>query len=171
MRSKTPVALVSALLCAGPLARSGEEPRRGEFESHGDVGGPRIAGSTSYNAVSQEYTLTAAGSHLWARRDEFQFAWKRMKGDFILQARVELVGTGVDPHRKLGWMVRSTLEADSPYADALVHGDGLTSLQYRRTKGALTEQIESGALPPLSSRLPQGWAPDSLSCLDPREGS
>jgi TolB protein len=144
LRSNTPVALaVTALLCAGPFARSGEETRRGEFDAHGDIGGPKIAGSTSYNAVSQEYTLTAAGINMWAKRDEFQFAWKRMKGDFILQARVELLGTGVDPHRKLGWMVRSTLEDDSPYADALVHGDGLTSLQFRRTKGALTEQIES----------------------------
>ena len=139
-----PVALaVTALLCAGPFAGSGEETRRGEFESHGDIGGPKIAGSTSYNAVSQEYVLTAAGTNMWGKRDEFQFAWRRMKGDFILQARVELLGTGVDPHRKLGWMVRSTLEEDSPYADALVHGDGLTSLQYRRAKGALTEQIES----------------------------
>jgi TolB protein len=134
---------VLTVLSAGSFAPAIEEPRRGEFESHGDIGAPKIAGSTSYNAVSQEYTLTAAGTNMWAKRDEFQFAWKRMKGDFILQARVELVGTGVDPHRKLGWMVRSTLDDDSPYADALVHGDGLTSLQYRRTKGALTEQIEA----------------------------
>ena len=35
------------------------------------------------------------------------------------------------------------LDADSPYADVAVHGDGLTSLQFRRTKGAVTEQIES----------------------------
>jgi Tol biopolymer transport system component len=49
----------------------------------------------------------------------------------------------VDPHRKLGVMVRSTLEADSPYADAVAHGDGLTSLQYRRTRGAPTEEIRS----------------------------
>src|SRR5438552_3596565 len=68
-----------------------------------------------------------------------------MKGDFILQARVELVGKGVDPHRKLGWMVRSGLEADAPYADAAVHGDGLTSLQYRRAAGAITEEVRSEA--------------------------
>jgi Tol biopolymer transport system component len=66
-----------------------------------------------------------------------------MTGDFILQARVELLGSGVDKHRKLGWLVRSGLEADSPYADAAVHGDGLTSLQYRRTKGAITEEVRS----------------------------
>ena len=82
---------------------------------------------------------------MWGARDEFHFAWKRMKGDFILQARVELLGEGVDPHRKLGFIVRSNLDPDSPYADAAVHGDGLTSLQYRRTKGAITEQVISPA--------------------------
>jgi TolB protein len=144
LRFKTLLALVAAV-CAFAVrsASPGEETPRGRFDAHGDVGAPRISGSTAYNAVSQEYTLTAAGTNMWGPRDEFHFAWKRMKGDFILQARVELLGTGVDPHRKLGWMVRSTLDADSPYADALVHGDGLTSLQYRRTKGAITEQIES----------------------------
>src|SRR5262249_31524439 len=31
----------------------------------------------------------------------------------------------------------------SPYVDAVVHGDGLTSLQFRRTKGAITEEKRS----------------------------
>ena len=85
---------------------------------------------------------------MWGARDEFHFVWRRMKGDFILQARVELLGQGVDPHRKLGWMVRSTLDADSAYADAAVHGDGLASLQYRRRKGATTEEVASSVKGP-----------------------
>ncbi len=56
---------------------------------------------------------------------------------------LEFIGKGVDPHRKAGLIVRSSQEADAPYVDAAVHGDGLTSLHYRRTKGAITEQIES----------------------------
>ena len=35
-------------------------------------------------------------------KDEFHFAWKKLTGDFILQARVEFLGKGVDPHRKAG---------------------------------------------------------------------
>ncbi len=114
----------------------------GQFAHHGDVGGPEIAGSTAYDEAAQEYRLTAAGINLWASADQFQFAWNTLKGDFILRARCEFVGKGANPHRKLGWMVRSTLDSDSAYADACVHGDGLTSLQYRRTKGAITEQVE-----------------------------
>ena len=64
-------------------------------------------------------------------------------GDFILRTRGRLIGEGVDPHRKIGWMIRSTLDTDSPYVDVAVHGDGLTSMQFRRSKGADTEQVES----------------------------
>ncbi len=133
--------LAGSLVLVPPVR--GQATGLGEFEAHGDVGAPRIAGSASYNAVSQEYTLAASGQNMWGPRDEFHFAWKRMKGDFILQARVELVGTGVDPHRKLGWIVRTSLDPDSPYVDAAVHGDGLTSLQYRKARGEVTEQIKS----------------------------
>ena len=62
----------------------------------------RLPGSATYNAVSQEYRLSAAGVNMWGPRDEFHFVWKRIKGDFILQARVQLLGEGVDPHRKVG---------------------------------------------------------------------
>ena len=77
---------------------------------------------------------------MWAQRDEFHFVWKRMTGDFILQTRVELIGKGVDPHRKAGLIIRAGQDADAPYADGVIHGDGLTSLQFRRTKGAITEE-------------------------------
>jgi len=134
---------LAALVSVGHLSAFGQGASLGQFDGHGDVGSPKIAGSAIYNAVSQEYTLSAGGVNMWAERDEFQFVWKRMTGDFILQARVELVGQGVDPHRKVGLMVRSSQDADAPYVDGVVHGDGLTSLQFRRTKGAITEQVQS----------------------------
>jgi TolB protein len=133
------VSSVAVWLAAAPVLA--HEGPLGAFEGHGDVGAPKIAGSAVYNPLTQEYTLSAAGTNMWAARDEFHFVWKRMTGDFILQARVELLGKGVDPHRKLGLIVRGGLDADAPYADAAVHGDGLTSLQFRKAKGAITEQV------------------------------
>jgi TolB protein len=130
------------MLASASFALGSDGPL-GQFDGQADVGSPKNAGSATYNAVSQEYRLSASGVNMWAERDEFHFVWKKMKGDFILQARAELLGKGADPHRKLGWIVRSTLDADSPYADVAVHGDGLTSLQYRRTKGATTEESKS----------------------------
>jgi TolB protein len=134
---------VAVLFALAAVTTIAQESGLGQFEGHSDVGSPRLAGSATWNAASQEYVLTAAGVNMWGTRDEFHFVWRRMKGDFILQARVELVGKGVDPHRKLGWIARSTLDDDSPYADGAIHGDGLTSLQFRRTKGGATDEVVS----------------------------
>ena len=131
---------LAALVHASARTQSGVV---GEFEAHGDIGAPKIAGSATYDEAQQQYALSAGGVNMWAQKDEFHFVWKRMTGDFIIQARVELLGQGVDPHRKLGLMVRPSQDADAPYVDGMVHGDGLTSLQFRRTKGAITEQKES----------------------------
>jgi len=119
----------------------------GVFTDHADVGAPALAGDATYNAASQEYVFTAGGVNMWGSSDQFHYAWQKIKGDFILQARIEFLGSG-EPHRKAGWIVRKSLDASSPYvdatvhADALAHGDGNTRLQYRRTEGAVTEQSE-----------------------------
>ena len=140
------VLCLSLLPAFTPLAFAAEASASsgavGQFLHHADVGQPAIDGSTRYDAARQEYRMSGAGINLWGTSDQFHFAYNKMKGDFIVRTRFEFVGQGVDAHRKLGWMVRSTLDADSAYADACVHGDGLTSLQYRRSKGAITEQKE-----------------------------
>src|SRR5262249_27438088 len=92
------------LLLVTPPAQA-DDATLGDFESHGDVGSPRLSGSASYNSAAQEYTLTGAGANMWSTNDQFQFLWKKMKGDFILRARVEFAGPGVVDHRKIGWMI------------------------------------------------------------------
>jgi len=114
----------------------------GQFEGQTDVGSPKLSGSATYDSSTQEYMLSGAGTNMWFGSDQFHFVWKKMKGDFILRTRTEFIGKGAIDHRKIGWMVRPNLEPDAPYADTARHGDGLCSLQYRRTKGANTEQIQ-----------------------------
>jgi TolB protein len=135
--------LTMIVAASSPRALSAGEGPVGLFDAHGDVGSPKLAGAAFYNAVSEEYTLRASGANLWGSRDEFHYAWTRLTGDFILQARVELIGKGVDPHRKLGLLVRPNLDADSPYVDGAIHGDGLTSLQFRQVKGGETAQHQA----------------------------
>jgi TolB protein len=135
-----PVIALVAILMAASLSALAQSGLLGEFDGHDDVGAPAIAGSATYNAATKEYTVAAAGVNMWGTRDEFHFVWKRMTGDFTLEAKVELAGKGVNAHRKAGLMVRPTRDADAPYADGVVHGDGLTSLQFRRTKGGITEE-------------------------------
>ena len=114
----------------------------GLFEHHEDVGAVATPGLVSFDPEKQSYRITASGTNMWATKDEFHYAWKRLKGNFILRARTEFVGKGVDPHRKIGWIVRPNLETDGPHVNASLHGDGLTSFQFRRTKGAITERVD-----------------------------
>src|SRR5215216_1089352 len=102
----------------------------GIFQQSGDVGGPAITGSTIFHAASHEYTLVAGGLNMWGIRDEFQFVWTELSGDFAIEARVEFLGSGVEPHRKAGCIIRPSFDADGTYVDAAVHGDGVTALQY-----------------------------------------
>jgi dipeptidyl aminopeptidase/acylaminoacyl peptidase len=80
---------------------------------------------------------------MWSDRDDFHFVWKRIQGNFILTARAGFNGPGVEPHRKFGWSVRSTLASGSPHVSAAVHGDGLVALQFRRSAGGATEEVRS----------------------------
>ena len=144
MRLRRALLLATAVTCAATsVFVDAESTALGDFDGHGDVGAPKIAGSAAYNPVSQEYTIAAAGANMWAQRDEFHFVWKRLTGDFILQTRVQLIGKGVEAHRKAGLIVRSSQDHDAAYADGIVHGDGLTSLQFRRKKGAVTEETQA----------------------------
>jgi Tol biopolymer transport system component len=117
--------------------------RLGWFQGHDDVGTPALGGSTTYDPETQAYTITGAGANMWGTRDEFHVAWRRMNGDFILRTHATFVGRGTDPHRKMGWIIRRTLDPRSAYVDAAVHGDGLTSLQFRRANGGETAEVRS----------------------------
>lgn len=131
-------ALVLALGLFVNPARSQENV--GIFDGHGDVGTGVKPGSATFIPATGQYVITGAGYNVWADHDEFQYVWKKMKGDFILYTRAEFLGTWVNYHRKVGWMVRKSLDGNSPHVNAVEHGDGLTSLQFRRTAGAQTEE-------------------------------
>ena len=133
---KLPAAFLFLVLVSAASAQS----RLDIFENHTDVGAPAKPGSTVYIPETRQFVISGAGANVWADRDEFQFCWKKMTGDFILYARAEFLGNWVDYHRKVGWMVRKNLDSNSPHVNAVEHGDGLTSLQFRRTAGAQTEE-------------------------------
>jgi len=133
-------AFVIVLLTATASSFSQQKPL-GLFEGQSDIGQVINPGSASYDAEKQEYTITGAGANMWFDRDEFHFVWKWMKGNFILRARAQFISQGGNPHRKLGWIVRPSLDTGSPHVNASVHGDGLTSLQFRRAKGDSTKEV------------------------------
>lgn len=108
----------------------------GIFQNQGDIGKPKLPGSSSYDDASQSYTLRGAGYNIWFGRDEFQYLYNKLKGDFILTANFAFEGKGTDAHRKIGWMVRPNTGESSQHVSAVLHGDGLTVLQWRVMPGA-----------------------------------
>lgn len=133
--------LIAAILLTSQSTFS-QGAHTGIFENHKDIGNPKINGSVSYNGQDQSYQLTGAGYNIWFNRDEFQYAYNKIKGDFILTANVRLIGAGKDPHRKIGWMVRASDQEDAAQMSAVVHGDGLTGMQWRRMRGAYMRDPE-----------------------------
>jgi TolB protein len=122
----------------------------GLFDHHEDVGNPKLKGNAVYNKEDQTYLLSGAGKNIWTNLDQFQYVWKKIKGDFIISATVKFIGNGVAGHRKIGIMARDKLTTDSRYIDAAVHGGMplLTSLQYRLADGDTTSQLIISSIHP-----------------------
>jgi TolB protein len=117
--------------------------KTGAFDVVGDVGTQRIPGSMVYDAQTQVYTITGSGNNIWALEDEFQFAALKISSDFMMTVQAAFLGRGKNPHRKWGIMFRQGLEGDAVHANAVVHGDGLTSLQYRPEQGTETLEVRA----------------------------
>ena len=130
----------------------------GIFEGHGDVGTVLHPGSVEYDAAQKTYRITASGENIWGTADALQFVWKKVSGDVSLTAEVAFTTTTGDPHKKAVLMMRQSLDADAAYADAAVHGVGLTSLQSREEKGAATHEVQSNVSAPKRVRITKAGA-------------
>lgn len=133
-----------------PVTSISRAAQLGLFEKQTDIGNPGKAGSAVFESATSSYLVTGGGENMWFTNDAFHFVWKQVSGDFDFQAAIEWLGTGGNAHRKACLMVRQSLAADSPYIDVALHGDGLTSLQFREASGGLTHEIQANVnRPPL----------------------
>ena len=132
----------------------------GLFTDQCDVGkastlGP---GALSFDSDKKIYTITGGGENMWAAADHFHFVYKKITGNITLSANIDFVATNPatgkpDNHRKAALMIRQSLDSDAVYADAAAHGDGLTSLQWRDAKGAVTHEVQSNIVGPKHLRI------------------
>ncbi len=114
-----------------------------EYEGKTDIGKINLPGSVEFDASKDIYKITGSGENIWGSEDAFYYVWKKAEGDLSLKTKMKFEGEGKHEHRKAGWMIRTGLEADDPYVDAVLHGDGLMSMQYRETKGGETFEVQS----------------------------
>ncbi len=125
----------------------------GVFEGQGDIGVVGVPGSVAYDAEKGRYLVTGGGENMWFDRDALHFVWKKMTGDMSLAADIEWVGARGNAHRKACLLIRQSLDPNAAYVDAVIHGDGLTSLQYRAEQGGLTREIQSNVTAPHRIRI------------------
>jgi Tol biopolymer transport system component len=136
-------AAASGFIGIGVAAAQTAGSSLGVFENQSDVGSVTPPGVGTFDRANGVYTIRSAGANLWVNVDAFHFVWKKVSGDVSLTADIKLADAGPNsnPHRKALLMFRQSLDPDSMYADAAIHGSGETALQYRRTKGDTTQDI------------------------------
>ncbi len=135
--------IVAGTLAALGMAVSGcSSTGAGLFDASRDIGKVSFKGATKFDARKQEYRLTGSGANIWGTQDAFHFAARPVSGDLKLTTAVVFAGAGGNAHRKGGWMVRQSLDPNAAYVDAVVHGVGTISLQYRSEAGGTTREIQ-----------------------------
>ena len=139
----------------------------GIFTGSGDVGSVKLPGAARYDAAANSYTITGGGANMWGTTDAFHFAWQLCSGDVTLAADISFPETTRDPHAKGVLLIRQSLDAGAAYADAALHADGLTSLQYRESKGGRTYEIQANTVKPARLRLEKRGKYVSLSVAGP----
>ncbi|MGZ3777697.1 MAG: hypothetical protein ACXVIY_11990 [Mucilaginibacter sp.] len=124
--------IVAFFCCAKVFAQT---DTLGIFTSHIDIGAPKKKGNSQYNKETHTYTMSGSGYNIWFNRDEFQYLFKKIKGDFTATANFQFLGPTGNNHRKIGWMIRQSIDDKSIHVSAVDHGDGLTVMQWRSLTG------------------------------------
>ncbi len=145
------------------------EPDLGVFEENGDIGTVGYTGSVEFDSSDSSYAVSGSGTNMWFDSDELHYVWKKVSGNVSIAADIKWVGEGVDPHRKACLIIRQNLDTASVYVDAAVHGDGLTSIQYRGAPGGVTREVQSNISSPGRVRIEKRGDYFSMS-VGPRNG-
>jgi hypothetical protein len=161
--------LASAALLITMSPAFGQSPDLGLFSNHGDIGSVLKPGSAEFDSAKGAYLVGGGGENMWFTNDAFHFVWKQMSGDVALSANIRWIGTDGNAHRKACLILRQTLEPNSAYADAVLHGNGLACLQYREAPDAQTREIQSSAANPARLCIQRRGAYVSLYIAAPGE--
>src|SRR5579862_8357295 len=94
---KLPLLITFLLICTGAFAQT---DTLGLFTDHMDIGNPKNKGNAQYDKVTHTYALKGSGYNIWFNRDEFQYLFKKVKGDFTVTANFRFIGEKGNGHRK-----------------------------------------------------------------------
>lgn len=126
-----------------------QDSEYGIFEGANDIGDVGKPGESTFDSKTNMYTVTGSGENMWFDNDELHYVWRKVEGDVSLAATIRWATEGGDPHRKACLVLRQSLDPSAAYVDAVVHGDGLSSIQYRESAGGTTHEVQSNLKAPL----------------------
>jgi len=139
----------------------------GVFETSADVGVVEHKGSAEFDSARNTYRVSGSGVNMWGPSDAFHFLSRQASGDVSITADLSWVTSGGDAHKKAGPILRAGLDTDDPYVDLVAHADGLISMQYRRIKGAPTQEVKTTIKAPATLRLERHGAVVSAEVRPP----
>ena len=140
--------IIALMLCMATPAPP--QTPGGLFEGQSDIGAVAHPGVVHYDEGKRSYLIAASGENMWTTFDEFHFVWKKvLPGDASITAAITILTAQGNNHRKGVLMMRQSLDSDSAYVSAALHGDGLASIQSRpgERRQHLRSAIESRANP------------------------
>ena len=132
---------------------------------HEDISNPRRRGAV--NIIEEGYEISAGGTDIWGRRDEFTFLYEGKDGDFDFRVRLESLSP-VDLYTKAGIMARESIAEDArhvyfhvfPSNSKRNRNDGGYEYQYRQVKGREMKAIyphTAGDNPRYPVNFPNTW--------------
>jgi hypothetical protein len=102
-----------------------------------DIGSSPVAGAGTYNAVTQQWVLTGAGSNPAGGFDQAQFASRPWTPNGIATARVDALASG-----QAGLMVRNTTDAQAAFVALVLDSSGTLRLISRQYDGAAPTAVQ-----------------------------
>jgi hypothetical protein len=119
------------------------------------------------------FLMNGTGTDIWANSDQFRFAYKSLKGNGSIIARVDSV-SNTDPWAKAGVMIRGGLDAGSAHAMVVLTPTSGMSFQRRTVSGDVSTSTDvAGPAGPYWAKLTrtgdtftaQG-SPDGIAWVD-----
>lgn len=141
--------------------------------SNCDIGSPRLNGAAK--AIETGWNITAGGSDIWEKSDQFHYVFKDYSGDFDVAIRVKSF-TPAHLYSKAGLMIRESLETNSAHLMFFVFAEdgprnnnlGVYEMQFRATAGSDCQAIYPAVRPPARPEFPAAF-PNSWLRVTRRE--
>jgi len=129
-----------------------QQPRLESFDYQGDLGNRVIKGSSVYNKEDQTYQLSVAGNTV---NERLHYLCNKIKGDFILSAKVNFIGNSNNSEREAGIIATEKLDTNSRFISCNVF-DRIplpASIQFKLNQNDNTNELTISSYKPTEISL------------------